>query len=191
MLKHTRLILSLCLFCAFSGLAEAASLDEMYRDIVRSDNSGYLPMFVKNRSLPDVLMEEEILKKLPPEVQTQVPNPAPAPINLTNDRAAREAAAAAAQQRWVNALQAVQYNQVTPLVLEEIHTRVTLHDPKAVEVLAFMNARGIGIQTNLPRAYELYQLAAKLGVPKAAENAKAVYRAMNADQRRTLRNLKS
>ena len=148
-------------------------------------------MFVKNRSLPDILMEEEILKKLPPEVQTAVPSPASAPINLTNDRAAREAAAKAAQQRWADALKAVQFNQVTPLVLEEIHTRVTSHDPKAVEVLAFMNARGIGIETNLLRAYELYQLAAKLGVPKAADNARAVWKVMSAEQRRALSRVKS
>lgn len=191
MLNCNRLILSLCLLCACFGTARAASLDEMYRDIVRSDNSGYLPMFVKNRSLPDVLMEEEILKKLPPEVQTAVPAPAPVPINLTNDRAAREAAARAAQQRWADALKAVQFNQVTPLVLEEIHTRVTSHDPKAVEVLAFMNARGIGIETNFLRAYELYQLAAKLGVPKAADNARAVWNVMTVEQRRALRQLKS
>ena len=29
------------------GTVQAVSLDEIYRDIVRSDNRGYLPMFVK------------------------------------------------------------------------------------------------------------------------------------------------
>lgn len=53
------------------GLASATSLDELYRDIVRSDNQGYLPMFVKNRSIPDVLIEEEILRQIPENQESQ------------------------------------------------------------------------------------------------------------------------
>ena len=36
--------------------SSANSLDELYRDIIRSDNQGYLPMFVKNRDIPDILV---------------------------------------------------------------------------------------------------------------------------------------
>ena len=63
-MKHTtQIILSLLIGLSYSGLTQASSLDDLYRDVIRSDNDGYLPMFVKNRSMPDVLVEEEVLKK--------------------------------------------------------------------------------------------------------------------------------
>ena len=71
MKKYNRIILSFCIFLLCPGLASATSLDELYRDIVRSDNQGYLPMFVKNRSIPDVLIEEEILRQIPENQESQ------------------------------------------------------------------------------------------------------------------------
>lgn len=64
------------------------------------------------------------------------------------------------------------------------------NDPKAVEVLAWMNARGIGIKPNLVEAFNLYQKAAALKVPLAAENALLVYKSMNAEQRRLVTGFK-
>ena len=36
----------------------ANSLDELYRDLIRADNEGYLPLFVKNRKVPDILSDD-------------------------------------------------------------------------------------------------------------------------------------
>lgn len=101
-----------------------------------------------------------------------------------------EAARLAAIQRWENALKAVEENRVTPLELEIINDYAAKNDPKAVEVLAWMNARGIGIKPNLVEAFNLYQKAAALKVPRAAENALLVYKSMNAEQRRLVTGFK-
>ena len=190
MKKYNRIILSFCMFLLCPGLASAPSLDELYRDIVRSDNQGYLPMFVKNRSIPDVLIEEEILRQIPENQESQPKKNIPHPIYISNDRDAQKAARLAAIQRWENALKAVEENRVTPLELEIINDYAAKNDPKAVEVLAWMNARGIGIKPNLVEAFNLYQKAAALKVPRAAENALLVYKSMNAEQRRLVTGFK-
>lgn len=114
----------------------------------------------------------------------------PHPIYISNDRDAQKAARLAAIQRWENALKAVEENRVTPLELEIINDYAAKNDPKAVEVLAWMNARGIGIKPNLVEAFNLYQKAAALKVPRAAENALLVYKSMNAEQRRLVTGFK-
>ena len=101
--------LLLILFCSLAGLpARASSLDELYRDIVRSDNQGYLPMFVKNRSQPDILIEEEVLKKVKDSSPAATKETTPTTVKLDNDRAAVEAARQAALLKWQNTLKAVQ-----------------------------------------------------------------------------------
>ncbi len=160
----------------------ASSLDELYRDIVRSDNQGYLPLFVKNRNIPDILIEEELLRQNN-ESPHQLKTPVPDPINLNNDRQAKEQAAAIAHKRWEDAMRAVRENRVTPIELQEINYRVQKEDPHATEILAWMNARGIGVTINLPEAFALYQKAATLNVPNAAENAIKVYKSMSSQQR--------
>lgn len=190
MKKYNRIILSFCIFLLCPGLASATSLDELYRNIVRSDNQGYLPMFVKNRSIPDVLIEEEILRQIPENQESQPKKNIPHPIYISNDRDAQKAARLAAIKRWENALKAVEENRVTPLELEFINDYAAKNDPKAVEVLAWMNARGIGIKPNLVEAFNLYQKAAALKVPRAAENALLVYKSMNAEQRRLVTGFK-
>ena len=47
---------------------QAMSLDEIYRDIVRDDNSGYLPIFVRNRNRPELLFEDKLPKE---EIKTE------------------------------------------------------------------------------------------------------------------------
>lgn len=147
-------------------------------------------MFVKNRSIPDVLIEEEILRQIPENQESQPKKNIPHPIYISNDRDTQKAARLAAIQRWENALKAVEENRVTPLELEIINDYAAKNDPKAVEVLAWMNARGIGIKPNLVEAFNLYQKAAALKVPLAAENALLVYKSMNAEQRRLVTGFK-
>ena len=182
-MKHTtQIILSLLIGLSYSGLTQASSLDDLYRDVIRSDNDGYLPMFVKNRSMPDVLVEEEVLKKASSQPHSELKGPAET-INLTNNFQAIDAAKRAKQLKWEHTLQAVQENRVTPLDLDEITYRVSLSDPKAIEVLAWMYTKGVGVSSNLVSAFRLYRQAERLNVPGAEENAAKVYQAMNAEQR--------
>ena len=171
----------------YSNKANASSLDELYRDIIRSDNQGYLPMFVKNRDIPDILVEEEILKRIPDETPDKIKNPEQKPLNLSNDRPDLNALRKTLQLKWDNTLKAVAENRVTPIELQEIEYRVQQNDPKAVEVMAWMYTKGVGVSSDYIKAFRLYRKAADLEVPQAKENATLVYKAMNEEQRRSLK----
>lgn len=186
MKTYHKIIIIFSLFLAFPRTARATSLDELYRDIVKSENRGYLPLFVKNRTIPDILIEEEVFKKIPQETPEQLKNNFPQ-INLSNNRAEKELLQKLYTEKWHQVLLAVQENRVSPLDLDEINKRVAHNDPKAVEVLAWMNAKGIGVETNLLEAFRLYQKAETLNIPSAADNARQVYKAMSPDQRAQLK----
>lgn len=171
-----------------SGSVHATSLDEIYRDIVRSDNRGYLPMFVKNRNTPDFLLDEEIPKKVEVK-ETEVENTQA--INLENERKKRDAAIAAQKQKWQDTLTAVKTNRVTPMDLEEIQKRVDENQLDAVEIYAWMNARGVGIKPDLIKAFNLYQKAASLNIPNATKNAAQIYKIMTPVQRESLNAFKN
>lgn len=187
-LKKTRFFIFFILL--FSSLpAHATSLDEIYRDLVRSDNSGYLPMFVKNRNAPDFVLDEEASKKImPPRESKNIDVKA---VNLESKRLKREAELKAAQLKWQNTLLAVKNNRITPVELEEIQKHVNNNEPQAIEIFAWMNARGIGIQTDLIKAFHLYRKAASLNVPNANNNAAQVYKAMTREQRESLNAFKN
>ncbi len=175
-----------CLFpaCAFS----ASSLDELYRDIIRSDNQGYLPLFVKNRTVPgDILINEESISSLKHLEPATLKNNHP-PVNLSNTYGKDSVLAKAKQQQWLKTIAAVKSNQVTPLELNDITSRVEANDPKATEILAWMYTKGVGVNANFITAFNLYKKAALLNVANAEKNALIIYKSMNEEQRRQLKN---
>lgn len=174
------IVLTMLFLLNFPTLATAASLDEMYRDIVKSDNHGYLPMYVKNRNHPEALLDDSEVKAIPATAKdAEIED---ITINLINERKLRDAAEKAAILKWENTIKAVQENKVTAVELEEITLRVQKDDPKATEILAWMNVNSVGVQANLVEAFKLYQKAVFLKVPQAAENAQLVYKALNREQ---------
>lgn len=183
--KYLKLIFVSILFCTTSFPANAASLDELYREIIREDNDGYLPIFVKNRNQPELLFEEEIKATISP----QTPQQENKTINLIDERKIAEQKKLALIKKWEMTIKAVKENRVTPVELEEINKRVLNDDSRAVEILAWMNARGVGVQQNLTEAFRLYQKAAELGVQNANKNAALVYRSMSREQRESLSGL--
>ena len=176
----------ICLLFSVSQ-ASAGSLDELYRDLIKSDNEGYLPMFVKNRKAPDILTDKQIS-------DSDVAQPAEAvveetlEVNFVDPRKVKEEAEKAALQKWENTIKAIQQNNVSPVDLEEIITQSDKNNPKAIEIYAWMNTRGVGIKQNLLKAFELYQKAAKLNVANAENNAAQIYKDLSADQRAQLLN---
>lgn len=182
-----------CILAGVFGLfslqaAYAASLDELYRDIIRSDNRGYLPLFVKNRHAPVTLADDEdfadyqaVKSSLPEGTGTEV-------VNLSNNYKNPTALAKARQLQWLKTIAAVKANQVTPLELNDITTRVKENDPKATEILAWMYTNGVGVSTDFIEAFNLYKKAATLNVANAEKNALAVYKSMNEEQRRFIKN---
>ena len=168
--------------------AAASSLDELYRDIIRSDNRGYLPLFVKNRQIPaNVLLDEEDLASVE-EVPSSGLDDGTRPVKLSNDLKNRSVLVKARQQQWLKTVAAIKSNQVTPLELNDITSRVRENDPKATEILAWMYTKGIGVAADFVTAFNLYKKAAELNVANAEKNALTVYKSMTEEQRRKVKN---
>ena len=159
---------------------QAASLDDIYRDIVRDDNSGYLPIFVKNRNRPELLFED----KIPNEQEKKATNKPV--VKLTDERKIKQDAIKAEQARWQATIKAIQENKFTAKDLKMLDEYVEKGDSKAIEIKAWMLAKGYGIKQDLTSAFFLYRKAEKLGVPNALKNAAQVYRAMSREQRENL-----
>jgi len=175
------------LFCLNVKDVSASSLDELYRDIIRSDNRGYLPLFVKNRKAPVVLIEDSELSEVEP--QGVVLNKGDdIELKLSKTWGQKSALAKARQLQWLKTIAAVKSNQVTPFELGDITTRVKENDPKAIEVLAWMYTKGIGVSKDFVEAFNLYKKAALLNVANADKNALLVYKSMNDEQRKQVSN---
>lgn len=166
--------------------ALAASLDDLYRDIIRSDNQGYLPLFVKNRQEPEIHPEIS-LEKIKQDSAYQKKQ-ARKPINLINDAQLKAAQEKARQEKWERTVKSVQENNVSPLELEELNIRAQNNDGKATEILAWMYTNGVGVTQDLATAFILYRKAESLNVPHAKENAIKIYKAMSPEQRSKVRN---
>lgn len=168
---------------SYSAPVCATSLDEIYRDIVRNDNQGYLPIFVKNRKHPELLFDDDLTKQNSSEVKVIQETPL---VQLVDERKIREEKRLAELKRWNDAVAAIKENRVTPAELEQIDRYANNNDPKAIEIKAWMYAKGIGINQDLVEAFNLYRKAGELGISTATKNAAEVYRSMNREQRESL-----
>lgn len=187
MKKFLRVLFLLASFCGFSFEVSATSLDELYRDVIRSDNSGYLPLFVKNRKAPVVVLEEDDLSPVKPTNQKQKEYKTEI-LKLTNDVSERVKIAKERQLQWIKTIDAIKSNQVTAIELDDITSRVRDEDPKAIEIMAWMYTNGVGVSKDFVEAFNLYKKAAQLNVINAEKNAFIVYKAMNEEQRRRIKN---
>ena len=173
--------------CCLAGWVQAASLDDLYRDIIRSNNSGYLPLFVKNRQEPNAMLDDEVIKDAPKPEEVKLVYPE-VHVNLSADFREVDTLTKARYNQWLKTIAAVKSNQVTPLELDDIYTRVQENDPKATEILAWMYTNGVGVAPDYVEAFNLYKRAALLNVDNAERNALIVYKAMNESQRRQIKN---
>lgn len=184
-------IFAILLSVSSTHIVHATSLDELYRDIVKSDNKGYLPLFVKNRNAPDFLEDEKI--EVPKETQAQInaklENELKV-VKLENERKIKEQAILAEKHKWQKTVDAIKTGQITPIELEEVEKRVNKEDLHALEIYAWMNAKGVGVKQNLLKAFNLYQQLAHLNAPNASKNAALVYRSMTREQRESLTSYK-
>lgn len=164
----------------------ATSLDELYRDIVREDNSGYLPLFVKNRTTPDFLLDDTTIKQIKEKTPLIPITGNNEIINFENKRKQKELEETLQQQQWQQTIETVKKGRVTAVELKEIEKRIQKNDTQALEIYAYIYAKGIGVKPNLIKAFKLYKRAEKLKVPNAKENAAKVYKAMSKQQRKEL-----
>lgn len=163
-----------------ADLAYAVSLDAMYRDVVKSTHDGYLPIFVKNRETPTLDIDDTKFDTSYKIDETQY---AVEKINFSNDLQMQKIAEMKANEEWLNTVEAVESRIVTPLDLERIEKRVAQNYPKAIEVYAWMFAKGVGVEKDLIKSFALYKKAEELNVEKAHENALKVYKVMTQEQK--------
>ena len=79
-----------CSFCATINQAQSTSLDEMYRDLVRSNNTGYLPTYIKNRNAPEFLIDHEQLIKAQENKDIYPEDAEDVEVNFDDKRLVRE-----------------------------------------------------------------------------------------------------
>ena len=187
MKKVFKILVSLLCFSSFAQSSFATSLDELYRDVIRSENDGYLPMYVKNRKIKTVSLGEDELVSVKPNNEKTIETKSEV-LNLTNDVGERIKAAKDRQLQWSKTIEAIKSNQVTPIELDDVTSRAEEEDPKAVEILAWMYTNGVGVTKDFVEAFNLYKKAAQLNVNNAEKNAVIVYKSMNEEQRRQIKN---
>ena len=155
--------------------------------MVRSDNRGYLPLFVKNRQAPSLIDEnKEFFPDTNLEEETQVLEKGMKEINFENERLIQDAEIEAAELRWQKVIANVQSGYVSSFELDELNQRVEKDDPQAVEILAWIYSKGVGVEPDLIKAFGLYKKAINLKVPDAMDNAIKVYKAMSSAQKEEL-----
>ena len=167
--------------------SSATGLDQIYRDLVRSDNRGYLPLFVKNRNTPEVGSSDKLLEEVAEPVEVKKDTTVGLEdVNLDNPRQKRNMELEAENERWQQVLANVQRGYVSSYELGILNSYEADDNPQAVEVLGWMYSQGIGVDQDLIRSFNYYKKAVDLGVSSAMENAVKVYRAMSASQKEKL-----
>lgn len=178
MKKVAFVFLSFCLFPYCAG-AFGLTADQMYRNLLTDENEGVLPAYytrsAKKQARLDFKRVESVSEKVWTEKHGELPDPIDTNIFETGDT-----------ENWQEIVKAVKNGQTTPFDLETIRRRTQADDAEAVELLAWMYATGKGVRQDLTKSWTYYLQAAYLGVPSATDNARAVYKAMNAAQRASL-----
>lgn len=150
------------------------TLDEMFRGTLREEHDGSLPSFVINRG--------------------RAPTPERKP--LTPEQAAEQARALQGMETydlggdlsWVEVVSEVAKGTPSPFAVDAVRHRAEDGDAQAIELLAWMNANGVGLQRDLAKAFDLYSRAHGLGIDGARDNAQAIYKSMSMGERRTVFN---
>ncbi len=183
--KHI-FILSTAIMLPCVCFAQSANLDEVYRQIIKANNQDYLPMFVKNREEPNFLKDVESVENLAKSNKDAL-SEINQIVDFEDKGALLKQEERAKELKWQAIILAVQQNKLTPYDIEEIQKRIKNKDPQAIEIFAFMNAKGIGVYQDLIKSFLLYQEALNLDVDNAKNNAILVYNSMSRDQKKKLK----
>ena len=187
-IAYISVLCAVFLISAGNVQAQSTSLDAIYRDLVRSDNSGYLPIYIKNRNAPEFIIDEERAQKSQEGQEIYQLKDQDLIINFEDNRIDQDEVDRMNALKWQQTIQAVKNNMVTPKELDEIKNRIKQNNPDAIEIYAYMNAKGIGVQKDFIKSFNLYRQAEKLDVPQAKENAIKVFKAMSPEQKQKLYN---
>lgn len=175
------LVFSFVCLLPCSARSFGLTADQMYRNLLTTENRGILPSYYARpqKKEPEKHLAFKKVESVPERIWTEThgtfPDPEDTDIFSTDHG-----------EGWKEVVEAVKSGHATPFDLETIRLRCEADDAEAVELLAWMYATGRGVRQNLTKSWTHYLQAAHLGVPSAADNARAVYKAMNASQRAQL-----
>lgn len=180
--------------------AQAPTLDRLFRDMLRAENDGELPSYLRDQGANDPRVSApaagaEAMTATPGSDGDSADGPgAPDPLTPNSPPNATDpllqpgepplAGPAMPGRRWTEVIEAIQGGTATPFDVAEVQSRADRDDPEGVELLAWMFATGTAVPRDLPAAYALYRRAALLEVPQAATNAEEVFRVMTPAERR-------
>jgi len=182
--KNVLVILLSLSFLPTQACAFGLSLDDMYRDIVRSENDGYLPTYISNKNTIDIQIDDgDEVKKIESPKLKEGENSI---VYLNNKRKEDKAKAAARRKEWQEIVNAVKKSKVSPYHFTKIQAMSDNDNPKAIELLAWMKANGVGCKQDLVSSYYLYKKASRLKVKNASKNALVVYKSLPDRTRREL-----
>jgi hypothetical protein len=181
--KFIVLFLLFITFIPKNAVSFGLSLDDMYRDIVRSENDGYLPTYISNKNTIDIQLDNNDVKKIePPKINVKENKI----VYLKNKRKEEKARLLAEKKEWEEIVNAAKNAKISPYHYTKIQNMVDNNNPKAVELLAWMKANGIGCSQDLVSSYYLYKKASRLKVKNASKNALLVYKSLPDTTRRQL-----
>lgn len=159
------------------------SLDDMYRDIVRSENDGYLPTYISDKDTIDIQLDDNDIKKIETPKLNQDENTI---VYLKNKRKENNAIDSAKEKEWEEIVTAAKTTRISPYHYTKIQKMADNNNPKAIELLAWMKANGTGCSQDLVSSYYLYKKASRLKVKNANKNALLVYKSLPDKTRREL-----
>jgi len=159
------------------------SLDDMYRDIVRSENDGYLPTYISDKNTLDLQLDDNDVKKIE---SPKLENEENKVVYLKSKRKENKAKIEAEKKEWQQIVNAAKRAKISPYHYTKIQDMADNKNPKAIELLAWMKANGIGCSQDLVSSYYLYKKASRLKVKNASKNALLVYKSLPDNTRREL-----
>ena len=176
-------ILAISIFFSRETLAFSKSANELYQDILRLENDGNLPAYIREtRPLlgsDDVAMKEGAFT---PKTHMQNVRAFQRHVSVSEERMPD----AVGSSTWNELVKAVAGGRPSAFDIDAIKVLADNNKPEAVEMLAWMYAKGVGVNRNFKSAWFLYMRAADLEVENAIDNAQMIYASMTGAERRSL-----
>ena len=134
------------------------------------------------------MVDTKALKDVPePKAEDKSPiKPDLEIVKFENQRKIHEEQVRQKWAAWNRVIQNVKNGKVTASELRELEVKAGENNPQAVEILAWVYAKGVGVQPDLIKAFRLYMQAEDLGVSGAKLNAAKVYKVMPRQMREQL-----
>lgn len=167
------------LFCASQAFAFGLTADQMYRNLLKSEDKTNTTGSYQRKEEQEPLLA---FKRVEPKAEAVWQNS----TSSNKKKIAEEKAMFNSELNWNDLVVSVKKGNISPFELAEIRRLSERENAAAIELLAWMYATGTGLRQDLQKSYTYYLQAAHMGIPSAYDNVRAVYQAMTPAQRSQL-----